>query len=1128
MLTGMVPITSGGAEIEGLDVRSQMDAVRQILGVCPQYDILWDDLTVAEHLRFFAALKGVRPEQVESHVQESLREVGLIAQADQLSRTLSGGQKRRLSLAIAFSGDSRIVFLDEPTSGVDAASRRAIWDLLARKKQGRLIILTTHFMDEADQLGDRIAILHRGALRCVGSALFLKQSYGAGYTMTVTKQPHAASDALSRLVTNTVPQAKLLTDIGAEVSFQLPLDATARFPDLLRTLDVRKGELGVEYYGLSVTTLEEVFLKVSEGAADAAEIAQIRERMRRNSSAADDGGHARAGESSRMAAASGGRSRGRGGSEDVEFEELADMEEPSTLLSASEKNRSFGRDMRALMEKRFHILKRDRRAGCCQFLAPVLLLTAGLAFMQFPISLLLRPVELDAATQYGAPVELPFNSLPDTGGSTLIAQMAAESVSGQALNASSVVQLAQGILDTQLSSRARFGAMLVSNISAAAPAVTVLSNLTGVHSMAVFMNLADKALLRQLSGRPQADISVTVRPWPLTRQQKDTVNSINGVTAAIVVALALSFVPTAFVVHVVKDREQNSKLLQRISGVNMYTYWLASFAWDYANFLVCAGVCSLILLAFNNPVYVGANSAAVLASWALYGLSVIPFTYAMSFIFSSHSNAQNVMIAVYLAGGIVLVGPFSWPRARTHTYSLFLTHCPSSRAQTITSFVLYTIPSTQEANDKYIRHLFRLSPNFCMADSMFWLSVRALPGVGLSRWDMNVTGYDLVFMAVESVAYILLTLLLEYVSSEPKLLSLFQRDPQLPYSQLPEDEDVAAERRRIESGASVGDMVTLFGLRKTYPPALVAVDRLFFSVPAGQCFGYLGVNGAGKTTTLKILTGDVLPTAGAATIGGLDIVQHPRRVRQLLGYCPQFDALYEHLSAQETLEFFGRIRGVPESKLKRMVGYLIDRLTLTEYAQRPAGTYSGGNKRKLSVAIALVGDPAVVFLDEPSTGMDPVSRRFMWDFITETMARRSVVLTTHSMEECEALCQRIGILAHGRMLCVGSSQHLKHRFGRGFQLSISTADRSMENARRFVLSTFEGAVETEQHGGHLKFQVPPQRIALADMFSLIEARKTELGIAAYSLGQTSLEQIFINFARIGESQYNAEHAHRPH
>lgn len=133
-----------------------------------------------------------------------------------------------------------------------------------------------------------------------------------------------------------------------------------------------------------------------------------------------------------------------------------------------------------------------------------------------------------------------------------------------------------------------------------------------------------------------------------------------------------------------------------------------------------------------------------------------------------------------------------------------------------------------------------------------------------------------------------------------------------------------------------------------------------------------------KTTTIKILTGDVIPTQGSAYIAGYNIATYPRQVRRLMGYCPQFDALHEAMTAREALRFYGKIRGIAPTKMDKMVNFLLNRLSLMQYADRPCGTYSGGNKRKLSVAIALIGNPPVVFLDEPSTGMDPVSRRFMW------------------------------------------------------------------------------------------------------------------------------------------------------
>jgi len=332
---------------------------------------------------------------------------------------------------------------------------------------------------------------------------------------------------------------------------------------------------------------------------------------------------------------------------------------------------------------------------------------------------------------------------------------------------------------------------------------------------------------------------------------------------------------------------------------------------------------------------------------------------------------------------------------------------------------------------------------------------------------------------------------------------------------------VEAERQRIANGEADDAYVKLDGLRKIFPSSnKVAVNDLSFAIPRNECFGFLGVNGAGKSTTLKILTADEVPTKGDAYVNGSSAVTEKQKVRKWMGYCPQFDAVHDLMSGEETLFFYGRLRGVPESRITEMVQHLCSRLTLDQDNQhkRAAGTYSGGNRRKLSVGVALIGNPPVVLLDEPSTGMDPVSRRFMWDFISQTMVNRAVILTTHSMEECEALCSRMGILVHGRLKCLGSSQHLKTKYGSGFELSLNVSDGFVDKAKAFICSEFSGVDELECYGGIMKFRLGVQERKLSDIFSLLETNRSELGIIEYSLGQSTLEQIFINFAAAGDKE----------
>uniref|UniRef100_A0A8D2E234 ABC transporter domain-containing protein n=1 Tax=Sciurus vulgaris TaxID=55149 RepID=A0A8D2E234_SCIVU len=186
ILSGLFPPSGGSALVLGHDVQSSMAAIRPSLGVCPQHNVL---LTVDEHLWFYGRLKGLRAAAVASEQQRLVQDVGLVPKRCAQTRHLSGGMQRKLSVAIAFMGGSRVVILDEPTAGVDPASRRGIWELLLKYREGRTLILSTHHLDEAELLGDRVAVVAGGRLCCCGSPLFLRSHLGSGYYLTLVKSP---------------------------------------------------------------------------------------------------------------------------------------------------------------------------------------------------------------------------------------------------------------------------------------------------------------------------------------------------------------------------------------------------------------------------------------------------------------------------------------------------------------------------------------------------------------------------------------------------------------------------------------------------------------------------------------------------------------------------------------------------------------------------------------------------------------------------------------------------------------------------------------------------------------------------------------------------------------------------
>jgi ABC-type multidrug transport system ATPase subunit len=219
-----------------------------------------------------------------------------------------------------------------------------------------------------------------------------------------------------------------------------------------------------------------------------------------------------------------------------------------------------------------------------------------------------------------------------------------------------------------------------------------------------------------------------------------------------------------------------------------------------------------------------------------------------------------------------------------------------------------------------------------------------------------------------------------------------------------------------------------------------AVRGSWFGIREGELFCLLGPNGAGKTTTINCLTGALPVTGGEALIYGHPIACGATgmdRVRQLMGVCPQFDVQWNELTGREHLQIYGHVKGVKPSLVNAQATHLLEKVALGKAAKTRSAAYSGGMRRRLSVAIALLGDPKIVYLDEPTTGMDPISRRYVWDIIQEAKKGRAIVLTTHSMEEADVLGDRIGIMARGRLQAVGSSLRLKQKFGAGYQVSVA-------------------------------------------------------------------------------------------
>jgi ATP-binding cassette subfamily A (ABC1) protein 3 len=393
--------------------------------------------------------------------------------------------------------------------------------------------------------------------------------------------------------------------------------------------------------------------------------------------------------------------------------------------------------------------------------------------------------------------------------------------------------------------------------------------------------------------------------------------------------------------------------------------------------------------------------------------------------------------------------------------------------------------------------------------------------------------------------FVLFAILLWYDSGS--VLAWYRRvrkaPPTTQETAVPADEEIAEELVRVNSS---NDGLRVLNLTKSFGP-VTAVENLTFGIRRGEVFALLGPNGAGKSTTISLIRGDIQPSknGGSIFVENIEINRHRAQARSHLGVCPQYDAM-DQMTVLEHLRFYARVRGVQE--IEHNVDAVIKAVGLQAFSSRMAAKLSGGNKRKLSLGIALIGNPTVLLLDEPSSGMDAAAKRVMWKTLAAVVPGRSLLLTTHSMEEADALADRAGIMAK-RMLAMGTSDYLRHKHGNAFYIHLvmksapHTSDEEITRLRKWVIEKFPGAdIEDKTYHGQIRFSVPVQRTSsskkgekeieaavvdadqisggseplqcqgdgIGSLIMTLEDHRDKLGLEHYSVSPTTLDQVFLS------------------
>lgn len=1104
-ISGLTKLTSG-------EIRLNYGRNGGTFGLCPQKNVLWDSLTVKEHVIIFNRLKSMGNPDADNQISKLIKDCDLGSKVSACSKTLSGGQKRKLQLAMMFTGGSSICCVDEVSSGVDPISRRKIWDILLAERGARTILLTTHFLDEAELLADHIAILSRGVLKVEGSSAGLKHQLGSGYRIYVQRNPGSGDYS--------IPMFK---HIPREVHFDETVYKVKNSADTTRFVTVLEQE-GITDYRVCGPSIEDVFLKVAEeleldnqepGGSDGGNTIVMDERLPK-----------------------------------FDGEKSFPVDDVTSQAPRLMRGRRVGvvHQTLVLFGKRATILRRNALLCLAAFLIPVI--AAGLVTLFLP-GVSRTGCSADQTSTYNAAESLerheklhfvlgPSSKVQSATLNRVVSVIQSDFPSS--LNSS---YSSNGTTDNRslhmVDSFEEFRSYIDHNFANVTPGGVYFGDSSSPPTFAwngdrgslvlpaITQNVLDMFLTN-------VSIGFQYQPFDIPRMP-DASKILQLITY---LNLAMAVYPAFFALYPTVERLRNVRALHYSSGVRSLALWMAYLGFDFCIVAITSAFAVIIFRAVSSIWY---HPEYLFVVFFLYGLCSTLLSYIVSHFarsqlaaFALAAGGQCVMYLVYLI-----------------VYVAALVYSPVDKIDRYVNVAYFTVA--------IVSPVASLARSMFVSLNFFSILCRGTE-TAMYPGEITVYGGPILYLTFQSLLFLGVLVWLDAGLSFSWLRSRNKEN------RITEDEEfagagVSSRLSRMIDMTNTSDGLRVMNLTKTFGKS-VAIEDVSFSVCKGEVFALLGPNGAGKTTTLSLIRGDMPPSrhGGEIFVENISVRKHRGTARLHLGVCPQFDAI-DQMTVLEHLRFYARIRGVPD--VEHNVHEILRAVGLTAFKERMAMKLSGGNKRKLSLGIALMGNPTVLLLDEPSSGMDAAAKRVMWKTLGSIVPGRSIVLTTHSMEEADALAGRAGILA-GRMLALGTTEYLRQKYGNMYHVHLvhaqapHTSDEDMHRLRNWVWSTFPGAmIQQKTYHGQLRFSVPAtlsveetattttttedtasswtfvdetqssmardgssfcsttmrlknssNTSSASMLFSCLEQNKSVLGVQYYSISQTSLDQVFLS------------------
>ncbi|KAL6298600.1 hypothetical protein BKA93DRAFT_743844 [Sparassis latifolia] len=1064
ILGGLLGRTRGSVMFEG-NVEQPPSGT---IGIVPQKNVLFPELSCYQTLRVWKAVKARTVPVEDEDIEQLLRDCDLGKKIHYNAEALSGGQKRKLQLAIGLIGGSKIVLVDECTSGVDPLSRRALWRTLTSVRNERTVIFTTHFLDEADLLADTIAVLATpGKLVAQGTPVALKSRIGEGYSVQVSfdknKLEHSekAAAAPTQRVLERIRLLAPLTYVTltgpSEVSYHLKSKDSGDVQKVLEFIEAERDSFHIATYSVQSTSIEDIFLGLMHADTD------------------EEG------------------SRDKDKEKEGSIDSAPSLFLPPalpTLELTSGRSKSPLKQAFTIFYKRCLVV---RRAWLTPFLA-VLIAVGGSCIPLFFLAGANQSCTKTFDSIYNTPLYLPespvaltFLDPTELGSQVLTSPPGILDTLGLAMAQVPVQNIANNVTFLETIDQ-NYQNLSLGGVSADLQNDSVLFawEATPPGEMGlVMLNLASNLLYNNALnatgknvGVPSV-ISANFEIFPGIAQ--GTLSSLRWVAFF---GAAMSVYPAFFTLYVSNERRSSVQAMQLSNGLsNPVGLWLGHLMFDTLFSVIIATIVVIVFAAASNQLY-GLGFFWVIL--VLYGIVGALFSYCVSLgvtsplaAFAVSAGYQVIMFILYVAA-----------------YLLTFTYAKTSDANRELTIIHYTMSVLAPVNS-VLRASFvsvNLFSLLCNGDS---------PVTASSMGVIGRYGGPILYMFI--YAFILFGILvwvdsgslLPRKTSPKKLAARTPGGAVAPGRHKDVDDEAAAV-------ASSDDVLRVLNVVKAYGKSSNrVVNDVSLGVSTDTIFALLGPNGAGKTTVFNVIRGDVIPDHGDVLINGISVISHPRRARLSLGVCPQFTAIDSQLTVREHLLVYGRLKGLLREELHHNVDSLMHATSLHVYADRLASKLSGGNQRKLSLAIALIGNPSVILIDEFSTGIDAKMKRDMWATLRKVAVGKALIITTHSMEEASALANKVGILAK-KMLVVGTTDALAERYAT-YEIHFSCRTREEIVRAQELMARIPGSRMADDVA--TRFEVPiGSDMSLARLFGVLSSQGD---FSEYTVERATLESVFL-------------------